>query len=76
MLDLAVATRYAAQTFALSIQQAPSVGRAMWPTGSDDSQTFQISQLSSQLSNSTIALSRILDRGLKLLMTDVPTFVR
>lgn len=59
----------------MGIQQAPGIARTMWPTGSDASQTFQISKLDTQLSNATTSLSAILNRGLGLLMTDVPTFV-
>ena len=69
------ALRNSAQAFAISMQQTPAVARTMWPTGSDASRTFQISQLNTQLSNATDSLSEILDRGLKLLMSDTPTFV-
>ena len=57
------------------MQQAPAVARTMWPSGSDSSRMFQISELNSQLDNATSSLSEILDRGLKVLMEDVPTFV-
>lgn len=58
------------------MQQTPAVARTMWPTGSEESRSFQISVLESELSSATKDLSEILDHGLKLLMSDVPTFVR
>lgn len=47
----------------------------MWPSGNEASRTFQISQLETELNNATSILSDTLDRGLKLLMSDTPTFV-
>jgi len=75
MLGLSTTAKFSSQAFTISLQQAPGVARTMWPTGSDGSQTFQISKLDTQLSNATTSLSAILNRGLGLLMTDVPTFV-
>lgn len=75
MLSLSTAAKYSSQAFTMSIQQAPGVARTMWPSGTDGSQTFQISKLDTQLSNATTSLSAILNRGLGLLMSDVPTFV-
>ncbi len=75
MLGLSTAAKFSSQAFTISLQQAPGVARTMWPTGSDGSQTFQISKLDTQLSNATTSLSAILNRGLGLLMTDVPTFM-
>ena len=72
---MSTALKYSAQNFALSMQQAPAVARTMWPTGSDASRTFQISALNTELNNASSELSTILDRGLKTLMQDVPTFV-
>lgn len=69
------ALRHAAQSFALSMQQAPAVARTMWPAGGETSRTFQIASLNTQLSNASMSLSETLDRALKLLMSDVPTFV-
>ena len=75
LLNLGTALKYSSQSFAIGMQQAPAVARTMWPTGSDSSRQFQISALSTKLNNATDELSEILDRGLKLLMSDVPTFV-
>lgn len=75
MLALSSVAKYSSQAFTMSIQQAPGVARTMWPAGTDGSQTFQISKLDTQLSNASDSLSGILNRGLGLLMTDVPTFV-
>ncbi|KAI4241984.1 MAG: hypothetical protein L6R42_011135, partial [Xanthoria sp. 1 TBL-2021] len=67
--------KYKLQSFAISLQQAPGVARSMWPAGDDLSRTIQIGALQEQLSNITVELGNTLSRGLKLLMTDVPTFV-
>lgn len=70
------ATLYTAQGFAVSLQQAPTVARAMFATdGSDWSRTIQISDLQSQLQNITSEAEDVFDRALKLVMTDVPTFI-
>ena len=70
------AAMYSAQAFALSLQATPNVAKAMWPTdGSEWSRSVQIAQLQTQLQNATGELGAILDRGLKLLMSDVPTFI-
>ena len=75
LFSLSNALKYSAQSFALSMQQAPAVARTMWPAGGEASRTFQISSLNTQLNNASMTLSETLDRGLKLLMSDVPTFV-
>lgn len=67
--------KHSAQTFAISLQQAPAIARTIWPTGGAASRMVQISELNSRLSEATDELAEILDRGLKLLMSDMPTFV-
>ena len=59
----------------LGLQQAPGVAKAMWPSGTTDSKFFQISALDTQLSASVQQLTDIIDGALKLIMSDVPTFV-
>ena len=75
LLKWTSAAKHSAQTFAIGLQQTPGVARAMWPTGDEASKTFQIAQLDTELSVASKNISAMLDRGLKLLMTDVPTFV-
>ena len=60
---------------ALGLQQAPGVAKAIWPQGDATSQIFQISALDTQLSAATDQLAQILNNGLALIMSDVPTFV-
>ena len=60
---------------ALGLQQAPGVAKAIWPQGDATSQIFQISALDTQLSAATNQLAQILNNGLALIMSDVPTFV-
>lgn len=63
------------QAFVIGSQQAPNVGRAMWPTGTDNSQLVQTADLHLQLSNITSQMSAMMDNGVRLLMTDISTFV-
>ena len=71
----AAVLRGAAQTLVISSQQAPNVGRALWPTGTDRSQDIQASELRLQLANVSGEMSAMMDGGVRLLMTDVVTFV-
>ncbi|KAL8702501.1 MAG: hypothetical protein Q9201_004316, partial [Fulgogasparrea decipioides] len=66
--------RGAAQALVISTQQAPNVGRALWPTGSDRSQQIQSAELHIQLSNITNEMSQMMDGGVRLLMNDPGTF--
>ena len=75
LLSFATTTRFAAQAFIISLQQAPSVGKTLWPQGSDASHFLQIGALSQALSNASSALQGQLNAGLELLMSDVPSFV-
>lgn len=65
----------AVQTLVISAQQAPNVGRALWPVGTDSSQRIQTAELHMQLSNITGQMSAMMDNGVRLLMTDINTFV-
>ncbi|KAL8952650.1 MAG: hypothetical protein Q9222_001456 [Ikaeria aurantiellina] len=64
-----------AQALIISTQQAPNVGRALWPSGTDRSQEIQSAELHIQLSNITAQMSAMMDGGVRLLMTDPGTFV-
>ncbi|KAL6712916.1 hypothetical protein ACLMJK_009471 [Lecanora helva] len=75
ILGLQAVTRLAAQAMSIGLQQAPGVARAMWPVGTTDSQIFQISALESQLSTAVDQMENMLNAGLGLMMSDIPTFV-
>lgn len=64
----------AAQALVISAQQAPNVGRALWPGGTDRSQEIQAAELHLQLSNITDQMSKVINDGVNLLMTDIGTF--
>lgn len=64
-----------AKTFSTGPQQAPGLVKALWPTGTDESQMIQISQTDSELAKSISVLSQRFTDTLGLLMTDVPTFL-
>lgn len=57
------------------LTQAPGVAQAIWPVGTDDSTTVQISNIATELSSSASKLSTRINNGLVLLMSDVPSFV-
>ncbi|KAL8993090.1 MAG: hypothetical protein Q9169_006604 [Polycauliona sp. 2 TL-2023] len=67
--------RGAAQTLIISSQQAPNVGRALWPTGTDNSQRIQTAELRLRLANISADMSAMMDGGVRLLMTNIGTFV-
>ncbi|KAL8811980.1 MAG: hypothetical protein Q9223_003974 [Gallowayella weberi] len=67
--------RGASQTFIIASQQAPNVGRALWPTGTDRSQSIQSADLHLKLGNISGELGYMMDGGVRLLMTDPNTFV-
>ncbi len=76
VLGLSVMTRSAAQVLSISLQQAPSTAKALWPTGTQSSQSIQIGNVEAELSNSTNQLANMIDNALELLMSDVPTFIK
>lgn len=57
------------------LAQAARVAQAIWPVGTTDSTTVQISNVATELSSSTSQLSARINDGLVLLMSDVPSFV-
>ncbi|KAL8644118.1 MAG: hypothetical protein Q9226_007928 [Calogaya cf. arnoldii] len=65
---------HVAQSFAISVSQAPGVGRSLWPTGTDGSKIYQIGKLQEAASDVAETLSNRLDTALGLLMTDPVTF--
>lgn len=68
--------KYAAQAFLISMQQAPGFSKSLYPSGTDDSKTVQIGQLSTDLGTTVNTLSRMINTALTLLMDDLPTFVQ
>lgn len=63
------------QAFVIGVQQAPNIGRALFPVGTDTSQRIQTADLHIQLTNITNQMSDMMDGGVRLLMTDIGTFV-
>lgn len=76
VLGLSFLTRTAAQVFTIGIQQAPGAAKALWPTGTQSSQSVQIGNIESLLGNSTNQLAAMINSAVQLLMSDVPTFVK
>ncbi|MCJ1302540.1 hypothetical protein MMC08_005344 [Hypocenomyce scalaris] len=65
----------AGSALAKGLVQAPGVTTAIWPTGTDDTTTVQISNTDTVLNQSTSQLSNMIDSGLIMLMSDMPSFV-
>ena len=76
VLGLTTLARSAAQVLTISLQQAPSTAKALWPTGTQNSQSVQIGNLEAELGNSTNQLAEMINSAVQLLMSDVPTFVK
>ena len=76
VLGLSSLARSAAQGLIISLQQAPSTAKALWPTGTQNSQSVQIGNLEAELGNSTNQLAEMVNNAVQLLMSDVPTFVK
>ena len=68
-------TAAAGEAFFTGLQNAPAVGKAIWPTGTLDSQSIQIGALENELSHVATNLSNMVDAGLRLIMSDMPSFV-
>jgi len=76
VLGLSILTRTAAQVLTISLQQAPSTAKALWPSGTQSSQSIQIGHVETALGNSTNQLANMINNALELLMSDVPTFIK
>ncbi len=76
VLGLSSLAKSAAQVLTISLQQAPSTAKALWPTGTQNSQSIQIGNLEAELGNSTNQLAEMINNAVQLLMSDVPTFVK
>ena len=76
VLGLSTLAKSAAQVLTISLQQAPSTAKALWPTGTQNSQSIQIGNLEAELGNSTNQLAEMINSAVQLLMSDVPTFVK
>ena len=76
VLGLSILARTAAQVLTISVQQAPATAKALWPTGTQSSQSVQIGNVESELGNSTNQLAAMINNAVQLLMSDMPTFVK
>ena len=76
VLGLTSIVRSSAQALIISLQQAPGTAKALWPTGTQNSQSIQIGNLEAELGNSTNQLANMINDAVQLLMSDVPTFVK
>lgn len=72
---LLVATATAGRALLKGANQAPTVARGIWPAGTESSQSIQIADVESELNNATGTTAMMLNSGLELLMSDMPSFV-
>ena len=56
------------------LQAAPSVAKAIWPSGTADSQSEQLADLDSYLSQIDQNFTAQITKGLYIIMSDVPSF--
>lgn len=63
------------QTLIISTQQAPNVGRVLFPMGDVSSQLVQMAALKEELKGLKRNMSDLIDNSIHLLMTDIQTFV-
>ncbi|KAI4276019.1 MAG: hypothetical protein LQ337_002795 [Flavoplaca oasis] len=66
--------KWSLQSAAISVSQAPGIGRSLWPSGTDTSTIYQIGQLQEKASDITETLSNRLSQALRVLMTDPVSF--
>ena len=76
VLGLSSVVKSSAQALIISLQQAPGTAKALWPTGTQNSQSIQIGNLEAELGNSTNQLANMINDAVQLLMSDMPTFVK
>lgn len=75
LTGLLVATATAGRAFLKGANQAPTVARGIWPAGTQSSQSIQIGDVENELNNATGSTAIMLNSGLELLMSDMPSFV-
>lgn len=75
LTGLLVATASAGRAFLKGANQAPTVARGIWPAGTESSQSIQIGDVENELNNATGTTAVMLNSGLELLMSDMPSFV-
>lgn len=75
LTGLLVATATAGRALLKGANQAPTVARGIWPAGTQSSQSIQIGDIENELNNATGTTAIMLNSGLELLMSDMPSFV-
>ena len=59
----------------IALQELPMVSRAIWPQRTFDSQLIQIGLIDTEIGNINREIGNMLNAGLRLIMTDISTFV-
>lgn len=68
-------TKVVGHLFTTLVQQAPGVGRALWPKGTIDSQLYQIGQLNTIGQQVIAGVENNLNAGLQAVQGDLETFI-
>ena len=64
-----------AQGFLFASMQTPGFAKAMWPSGTEESQLIQIDQLDQYIGDISMRTNQIINNGLGLLMSDAASFI-
>jgi len=75
LAGILAATAQSGNALLKGANNAPTVARGIWPAGSQSSQSVQIANIENELNNATSETAAMLNAGLELLMSDIPSFV-
>lgn len=70
-----MATQAAGASLLKSLQQAPAVAKALWPTGTASAAPMRLSEFNSQDAGVTKGVETILNKGLYFIMSDINNFI-
>lgn len=73
-INIAASLVTASKYLLTGLKEAPMVGRAIWPTGTVDSQQVQIGYIKSELSQINSQIGGMLNRGLQTVMNSAESF--
>lgn len=72
--EIGAALSVVAKGVLIAVQQAPSIAKTIWPTGTEDSQSVQLGSLGTGLSQVATNLTTAITTSLSTLMTDELSF--
>lgn len=72
---VSAATKAGVTVLVTALQQAPGVAKAIWPAGTDDSQTIQLANINAELASVQEKFTTGVVSALATVMSDVPSFI-